>query len=313
MAGPAGRRDNRGTRSNADMHGGGLRRRGVLVNAMSVDIEDYFHVSAFTDHIDRSDWDNRPTRVVRNVELILELFRAHDVRGTFFVLGWVAERHPGLVRRIVDGGHELASHGFGHVKIHRQTPTEFRADVRATRLLLEDIGGVQVKGYRAPSFSIGADTMWAFNVLEEEGYKYSSSVYPIRHDHYGMPEAPRFAFKPLDSIDILECPVSTLPLLGRNLPCGGGGYFRLLPYATSRWAMRRVNRLDEKPCVFYFHPWEIDPDQPRVPGLSLKTRVRHYINLDRMRGRLRSVLADFAWDRMDRIFLGAGANGDGPG
>ncbi|MGH8245219.1 MAG: XrtA system polysaccharide deacetylase, partial [Gammaproteobacteria bacterium] len=262
-------------RADTEAHGqGGLLQRGGLVNAMTVDIEDYFHVSAFTDHIDRADWDNRPTRVVRNVELVLELFREHHVRGTFFVLGWVAERHPGLVRRIVDEGHELASHGFGHVKIHRQTPAEFRADVRKTRLLLEDVGGVQVRGYRAPSFSIGAGTMWAFNVLEEEGYEYSSSVYPIRHDHYGMPEAPRFAFKPLDSVDILECPVSTLSLLGRNLPCGGGGYFRLLPYAASRWAMRRVNRLDEKPCVFYFHPWEIDPDQPRVPGLPLKTRVR---------------------------------------
>lgn len=274
-----------------------------IVNAMSVDVEDYFQVQAFADRISRDDWPNLECRVERNTERVLQLFADNDCKATFFTLGWVAERYPALVRRIVDGGHELASHGFAHFRADSQTPAEFLADVSRTRALLEDIGGVKVAGYRAASFSIGAGNLWALDVLAEAGYRYSSSVYPIRHDLYGMPNAPRFAFRPNGETGILECPVSTVTVLGRNLPCGGGGYFRLLPYEFSRWLMRRVNAEDRKPCIFYFHPWEIDPAQPRQTGISLKTRLRHYTNLGRMEGRVRRVLRDFSWGRMDRVFV----------
>jgi polysaccharide deacetylase family protein (PEP-CTERM system associated) len=270
---------------------------------MTVDVEDFYHVSAFADHIDRRNWHCYPSRVESNTDAVLRMFADHDVRATFFMLGWVAERCPHLVRRIVAAGHELASHGFAHTQIHKQTPDEFRTDVRRTKRLLEDIAGVSVKGFRAPSFSITADTMWAFDILAEEGYAYSSSIYPIRHDHYGLPDAPRFAFRPREEHEILEIPVTTITAFNRNLPCGGGGYFRLLPYNISRWAMRRVGRVDGQPCIFYFHPWEIDPGQPRQRGLPLKTRFRHYTSLRRMEGRLRAVLADFEWDRVDRVFL----------
>lgn len=270
---------------------------------MSVDVEDYFQVSAFSDRIERTDWDNHAGRVERNTDAVLELFAAHGVQGTFFTLGWVARRYPALVRRIVAAGHELASHGYDHTRVSDQTAEEFRADVALTKRLLEDIGGVAVVGYRAASFSIDERTPWAATVLAEEGHRYSSSIYPIRHDHYGMPDAPRFAYRPDPAAPFLELPVSTVSVGGRNLPCGGGGYFRLLPYALSRRAMRRVNTADASPCVFYFHPWEIDPGQPRVRRLPLKTRLRHYTNLARMRGRLEAVLADFSWDRIDRIFL----------
>ncbi len=274
----------------------------ATVNAMTVDVEDYFHVSAFAGHIRRADWDSFPSRVERNTEAVLELFAKRQVRATFFVLGWVAERQPRLVRRIVEAGHELASHGFAHVRIHEQTPEDFRADVRKTKRLLEDTGGVPVRGYRAASFSIDGGTLWAFNILAEEGHAYSSSIYPIRHDLYGMPDAPRFAYRPSDGGGVLEIPVATTRLFGRNLPCGGGGYFRLLPYRLSRWSLGRVNR-EGQPAVFYFHPWEIDPDQPRQSAAPLKSRFRHYTNLGRMERRLFALLGEFAWDRMDRVFL----------
>jgi polysaccharide deacetylase family protein (PEP-CTERM system associated) len=273
------------------------------VNAMSVDVEDYFQVLAFSQQVDRDDWDAFPCRVERNIDGILGLFDRHGTKATFFTLGWVAERYPRVIRRIVDGGHELASHGFAHVGVHEQTLEQFRADVRRTRSLLEDVGGTAVKGYRAASFSISAKTPWAFDVLGEEGYVYSSSVYPVRHDIYGMPDAPRFAFRPVDDGALLEIPITTCQLLGRNLPCGGGGYFRLAPYAWSRWAMRRVNHRDRQPCMFYFHPWEIDPDQPRIARASLKSRFRHYVNLGKMRSRLERLLVDFEWNRIDRVFL----------
>ena len=274
-----------------------------LANAMTVDVEDYFQVSAMEPHIERGRWDSYPCRLERNMDQILELFDRHRARATFFTLGWVAERYPGLIRRIVEGGHELASHGCDHTRVDAQDAAQFRADVRRSKALLEDSGGVRVLGYRAASFSIGTRTPWAFEVLAEEGYGYSSSIYPIRHDHYGMPGAPRFAFRPLPGQPFLEIPVTTLSLLGQTLPCGGGGYFRLLPYPLSRWALARVNRHEGAACVFYFHPWEIDPDQPRVPGVSLKTRFRHYVNLRRMARRLEAVLGDFRWDRMDALFL----------
>ncbi|MFQ5785478.1 MAG: XrtA system polysaccharide deacetylase [Alphaproteobacteria bacterium] len=278
---------------------------------MSVDVEDYFQVSAFAGHIPRADWDAFASRVERNTDAVLGLFDEHGVCATFFTLGWVAERFPSLVRRIVEAGHELASHGYEHVRITEQDPETFREDVRRTKHLLEDVGGVAVRGYRAASFSLGAETLWAHAVLAGEGYAYSSSVYPVRHDLYGMPEAPRFAYRPRNGDGIWEIPITSLRLFKRNFPCGGGGYFRLLPYPLSRWGMRRVNRVDGQPCVFYFHPWEIDPEQPRQRTAPLKSRLRHYTNLDRMAGKLNTLLGNFAWDRIDRIFL-AGRHGDLP-
>ncbi len=277
----------------------------MITNAMTVDVEDWFQVSAFEPHIDRDDWDRLPCRVEANVDRILALFDERDVKATFFTLGWVAERFPEVIRRIVAQGHELASHGWSHVRATEQTPETFREDVSRTRALLEDLGGVPVLGYRAASYSIGRDNLWAWEVLAEAGYRYSSSVVPIRHDLYGMPEAPRFAFEAVEGA-LLEIPVTTLSVAGRKINFGGGGWFRLFPYAVTRAALRRVNEQDGKPCIFYFHPWEIDPEQPRVEGAGLKARFRHYLNLARTESRLRRLLGDFAWDRMDRIFLPSG-------
>lgn len=276
---------------------------GRRVNAMSVDVEDYFQVQALAPVVRRSDWDGLPRRVEANVHRLLALFGDAGVRATFFTLGWIAERHPALVRRIVNEGHELASHGWDHTRADAQDEAVFRADVRRTKQLLESVGGVPVMGYRAATFSIGPKNRWAFRVLAEEGYRYSSSLYPIRHDLYGDTSAPRAPFRP-EGTDLVEVPMTTVSWLGRNLPCSGGGYFRLLPYALSRAAMRRVNGREDRACVFYFHPWEVDPGQPRQTGLGAKARFRHYTNLDRMEARLRRLLADFAWDRMDRVFLG---------
>lgn len=275
---------------------------GRLINAMTVDVEDYFQVSAFERHIRREDWDRLECRVERNTERILALFDSRGVRATFFMLGWLAERYPQLVRRIVDGGHELASHGYSHVRVTQQQPGQFRGDVSRTKKLLEDISGVPVRGYRAASYSIGASNLWALDVLREVGYDYSSSIYPIHHDLYGWPAAPRFAFHHRET-GLIEIPVTTVEFFERKFPCGGGGYFRLFPYAVSRWALRRVNRHDREPCVFYFHPWEIDADQPRQTNLGLKTRFRHYLNLGRMEQRLARLLEDFRWGRMDQVFL----------
>jgi polysaccharide deacetylase family protein (PEP-CTERM system associated) len=278
---------------------------------MTVDVEDYFQVSAFEGHVARDSWERTATRVEANVERVLELFARHDVRATFFTLGWVAERHPALVRRIVDGGHELASHGWDHTRVTEQDPAAFRADVRRTRELLEDLGCVPVRGYRAPSYSINGGNLWAHEVLADEGYAYSSSIAPLKHDLYGMPEAPRFAFDTADG-RLREIPVTTVPLAGRNLNVGGGGWFRLYPYGFSRWALRRVNGRDGESAHFYFHPWEIDPGQPRIAGVGVKTRVRHYLNLGRMERRLERLLRDFAWGRMDEVFgLAPGAADQG--
>lgn len=273
-----------------------------LRNALTVDVEEHFQVLAFAGTVDRQDWARHPSRVERNTDAVLALFAEHGVQATFFTLGWVAERFPGLIRRIVASGHELGSHGFAHYRVGEQDPATFRADVRRTKRLLEDVGGTAVLGYRAASFSIGAGTLWAHDVLAEEGHLYSSSVYPIRHDLYGMPDASRVPFRVAGGA-LLEIPMTTLRLGGLNLPCSGGGYFRLLPYAYFRWAYARLNRSEQRPGIFYFHPWEIDPGQPRQPGLSAKSRFRHYLNLARMRSRLDRLLKDFAWDRMDRIFL----------
>lgn len=271
---------------------------------MTIDVEDYFQVSAFAKHISRTDWPILPCRVERNIDIILSLLNEHSVQATFFTLGWIAERYPAMVRRITDNGHELASHGYHHLRANEQTADEFRKDVGSSKALLEDISGQKIKGYRAPSFSIGAKNLWALDVLQGEGYEYSSSIYPIRHDHYGMPEAPRFGFRPSGTEGILEIPATTTPLFGRNFPAAGGGYFRLIPYPLSRWLMRRVNTVDKESCIFYFHPWEIDPGQPRQRGISLKTHFRHYINLSQMEAKIASLLSDFQWGRMDNIFLG---------
>ena len=275
---------------------------GSIRNALTVDVEDYFHVSAFEESIDRDDWDRLPCRVERNSDRLLALFSERDVRATFFVLGWVAERYPALIRRMAEAGHEVASHGYAHVRATQQTPEQFRADVSNTRRLLEDTSGQPVKGFRAASFSIGAGNLWALDVLGEAGYRYSSSIYPVRHDLYGMPQAPRFPFRH-NGTGILEIPITTVSVLGHNLPSGGGGYFRLLPYAFYRWALLRVNRRELQPGVFYCHPWEFDPDQPRQAGIGLRTRIRHYTNLSRMEARLGRLLTDFSWGRMDDVFL----------
>lgn len=272
-------------------------------NAMTVDVEDYFQVSAFAPHISRDSWDRRPCRVERNVDVVLAMLADHRAHATFFTLGWIAERYPFMVRRIVAEGHELASHGYAHLRASEQNREEFMADIGQAKEILEQIGGVRVNGYRAPSFSINHRNLWALECLYEAGYRYSSSVYPIRHDHYGMPDAPRFPFHPAGAGGVLEIPITTVYLFNRNLPAGGGGYFRLLPYLLSRWSLKRVNRMDGQPCIFYFHPWEIDPGQPRQKGVGLKTRFRHYLNLTRMESRLRSLLADFEWDRIDRTLF----------
>ena len=274
-----------------------------IKNAMTCDVEDYFQVSAFAPYIDRASWPTRECRVEANIERILALYERHGVRATFFTLGWIAERYPQMVKKIVAAGHELASHGYGHLRASDQTQAEFSNDIRSAKALLEDIGGQAVLGYRAPSFSIGHDNLWALEALHDAGYRYSSSIYPIAHDHYGMPDAPRFAFYPHGPDGLLEVPVTTVNMFGRNLPAGGGGYFRLLPYALSRWMMRKVNREDGQPALFYFHPWELDPGQPRPEGLDAKSRFRHYVNIERMESRLEQLARDFAWDRMDRIFL----------
>jgi polysaccharide deacetylase family protein (PEP-CTERM system associated) len=276
-----------------------------MVNALTIDVEDYFQVSALAPHIPRNRWDDIPTRVERNLDRLLALLDDKGAKATFFTLGWIADRHPQMIRRMVAGGHELASHGYGHLRASDQSPAEFREDIRRAKACLEDIGGVAVTGYRAPSFSIAAGNQWAFDEISAVGYRYSSSVYPVKHDHYGMPEAPRFAFNARPHLDLIEIPITTTRVWGRNLPAGGGGYFRLAPYALSRWAIRRVNRMDRQPAIFYFHPWEIDAGQPRVPGVGLKTRFRHYINLHRTEARLARLLSDFRWDRVDRVFLGA--------
>jgi len=280
-----------------------LDAAGAITNALTIDVEDYFQVSAFAGHIDRAQWDSLPCRVERNVDAILAILDGAGARATWFTLGWVADRYPALVRRIVDEGHELASHGYGHHRVGEQTPVQFAEDVQRSKRVLEDVGGTEVKGYRAPSFSIDQRTLWALDTLRDAGYRYSSSIYPIRHDHYGMPDAPRFPHYPRGEDGILELPVTTVSLFSRNWPSGGGGYFRLLPYAVSRWCVGRVNRTERQPCIFYFHPWEIDVGQPRQSGIDLKTRFRHYVNIGAMERRIRKLVRDFRWDRMDRVFL----------
>ena len=277
-----------------------MNARHPVINALTVDVEDYFQVSALAPHFPRSEWEGVPCRIERNVSRILDLFDEAGAQATFFTLGWIAERYPELIREIVRRGHELASHGYNHERASAQSPECFKADVELAKAVLEDIAGVPVRGYRAPSFSIGEDNLWAHECLAEAGYCYSSSVYPVQHDHYGMPDAPRFPYRV--DCGLIEIPVTTVRWLGRNWPAGGGGYFRLLPYSVSRWSIDKVNREDLRPAIFYFHPWEIDPGQPRVSEASPRTRFRHYVNLERTEGKLRHLLRDFEWGRVDRVF-----------
>jgi polysaccharide deacetylase family protein (PEP-CTERM system associated) len=273
----------------------------AVVNGLSVDVEDWFQVGAFEDVIGRGEWESIKTRVEDNVYRVLDLFAEADVRGTFFTLGWVAQRHPEMIRRIVAGGHEIASHGYDHARVFTFARKEFAEDIRKARAIIEDCAGVAVTGYRAPSFSIDGRTPWAFAELAEQGYAYSSSVAPVVHDHYGWPEAPRFAFRPLPWSQMIELPVTTALLGGRRVAAGGGGFFRVLPYAFSRWAIRQVNRQEGRPAVFYFHPWEVDPDQPRVPHAPMRSRLRHYTGLTKMADKLGDLVREFRWGRMDMV------------
>jgi polysaccharide deacetylase family protein (PEP-CTERM system associated) len=268
---------------------------------LTVDVEDYFQVAAFDGCIRREDWPRWPVRVEANTRRVLALFARHDVHATFFMLGWVAERFPALVRDIAAAGHEVASHGYGHERVTQLSPAQFREGIVRTKHLLEDLGGNAVNGYRAPSYSIGANTLWAYDELRDADYRYSSSIVPIRHDLYGMPDAPRFAFIARES-GLLEIPVTTVRWAGRNWPCGGGGFFRLLPYALFSRGLRRVNLREQRAGVFYFHPWEVDPRQPRVPNAPLRSRFRHYLNLAHTEARLQRLLGDFRFGRMDRVF-----------
>lgn len=271
-----------------------------LPNAMSVDVEDWFQVQAFAGTIARDSWDGLERRVEANTDRILAQFAEAGVAATFFTLGWVAERHPALIRRIVAAGHELASHGHGHELVSAIGEAAFRADIRRARRVLEDAGGVAVVGYRAPTFSINARTPWAHAVLAEEGHLYSSSVFPVKHDLYGAPDAPRGPHRPHPD-GVLELPMTTLPLGGRNLPLSGGGWFRMAPYAAFRAGLRRVNAEGMR-GLFYFHPWEVDPGQPRVAEAPLRSRFRHYVGLAGMEAKVGRLLRDFRWGRMDAVF-----------
>jgi polysaccharide deacetylase family protein (PEP-CTERM system associated) len=274
----------------------------AITNALSVDVEDWFQVGAFENVIDRSDWDGLQQRVDRNTNAVLDLFAETGVKATFFTLGWVAERQPALMRRIVAEGHEIASHGWDHQRVFTLTPDAFRADIARARLAIEDAAGVTVKGYRAPSFSIDGRTPWAHAILAEQEYVYSSSVAPIAHDHYGWPEAPRFAFRPLADAPLVELPVTIAKVAGRSMATGGG-FFRLFPGVLTHWAIAGINRDERRPVIFYFHPWEIDPDQPRVSRAPVRSKLRHYSRLGAMAGKIRGLIRQHDWDRVDAVLM----------
>ena len=272
-----------------------------LANALTVDVEDYFQVSAFETTIDRGHWDDLEHRVESNVDVILELLNKNGVEATFFTLGWLAERYPSMIRKIVESGHELANHGYGHQRVWDLTPASFKEDISKAKKILEDISGSEIKGYRAPSYSIGKRNVWALDVIAETGHTYSSSIYPGSHDQYGFPGVPRFTFKEKKT-GLIEVPITTFNLFGKLIPAAGGGFFRLYPYAVTKNIIERLNA-DNQATVFYFHPWEIDPDQPRQKNITLKTRFRHYLNLDKTESRLQRLLGDFSWGRMDDVHV----------
>jgi polysaccharide deacetylase family protein (PEP-CTERM system associated) len=268
---------------------------------MTVDVEDYFHVSAFDGVLPRSRWDRMESRVVANTERLLSLFAETSIQATFFVLGWVAERHPDLVRRIASNGHEIASHGYAHRLVYDLTPAMFREDIRRSKHLLEEAAGRQVEGYRAPSYSLTPRSLWALDILIDEGFRYDASIFPIHHDRYGIPVSARHAYVlQRAGGEIVEAPASTVQWGPFNFPVAGGGYFRILPYAWTRWGIERINRLEQRAAIFYIHPWEIDPAQPRLSG-SLLSRFRHYRNLDQTESRLRRLMADFSFATMKSV------------
>jgi polysaccharide deacetylase family protein (PEP-CTERM system associated) len=271
----------------------------MLANALSVDVEDWFQVGAFEKVIAREDWNGLEHRVEANTDAVLALFDQGGVKATFFTLGWVAERYPALIRRIAEAGHEVASHGWDHARVFTMTPEQFRTDIARTRAVLEDASGQRVTGYRAPSFSIDKRTPWAHEILAEAGYAYSSSVAPIGHDHYGWADAPRAAFRPVAGAELIELPVTTGRFLGREVTTGGG-FFRLLPGNVVHRAIRELNGAG-RPGVFYFHPWEVDPGQPRVRNAPLRSKLRHYSRLGAMAGKMRTLMAKHRWDRTDRV------------
>ena len=272
-----------------------------IVNAMSVDVEDYFHVSVFDGIVPRSAWESMESRVRANTERLLDIFDEFDVRSTFFVLAWVGERHPDLVVEIARRGHEVASHGYAHRLVYDQTRSAFRDDVKRAKAILEDACGRTVLGYRAPSYSITPRSLWALDVLIEEGYQYDSSIFPIRHDRYGIPVSDRVPYRvDRPAGTLIEVPGSTTRAGSLNLPVAGGGYFRILPYWWTRWGINRVNERESRPAVFYLHPWEIDPDQPRLKAGRLG-RFRHYRNLAHTETRLRQLLTDFRFDTMQAL------------
>lgn len=278
-----------------------MKNNQVLTNALTIDVEDYFQVSAFAPYIERTAWDAIDCRVEKNIDRIIELLEEKNTKATFFTLGWIAERFPSMIKRIVAEGHEMASHGYGHARVSDLTKEDFYQDVSRAKNILEDIGGEKILGYRAPSFSIGSENLWALEILVKTGHRYSSSIYPVKHDHYGTPDAPRFLYESYE--DLLEIPPTTVRFFERNLPASGGGYFRLFPYALSKWLLQHVNNKEKKSAVFYLHPWEIDVDQPRVQGLDMKSKFRHYINIRLTEKKLNRLLHDFKWDRMDRVFM----------
>ncbi len=277
-----------------------------MLNAMTIDVEDYFHVSAFADIVSPDTWPSLESRVCRNTDRLLEILGEADVSATFFVLGWVAERYPALVRRIHAAGHELASHSYDHGLVYQKTPESFAADLRLAKRAIEDASGVAVNGYRAPSYSVVNRSLWALDVLVDEGYAWDSSIYPIRHDRYGIAAWTRHIHKiERPGGSLWELPGSTVRHFGTNLPMGGGGYFRLLPYRWTSMGITRLNEREGQPAIFYLHPWEVDPEQPRLNASAL-SRFRHYRNLDQTERRLRRLLSDFEFGTISAV-LAAGA------
>ncbi len=270
-----------------------------MVNALTIDVEEYFQVEAFARVIAKKDWDKFVSRVIQNTEKILNLLEFFQIKATFFCLGWVAERYPELIKAIAQKGHEIASHGFSHTPIFRLTPQEFRKEVRKSKRLLEDLSDREVKGFRAPTYSVTKNTLWALKILAEEGYTYDSSIFPIRHDLYGLPEAPRFPFK-IKSLGLIEFPITTARFLGIKWPAAGGGYFRLFPYPLTKYLLKRINRKEKMPFIFYVHPWEFDPAQPRIKA-PLKSRFRHYLNLKKTEKRFKKLLFDFKFAPVEEV------------
>lgn len=271
------------------------------VNALTIDVEEYFQVSAFEAVIKRDDWGQWQSRVVYATEMLLDLLDEHSTKATFFTLGYIAQQHPQLIRQIVDRGHELGCHGLQHVRVVNQNAREFRQDIDLAKNILEDCAGCEVRGYRAASFSINRNNFWAFTEIQNAGFEYSSSVYPVKHDLYGIPDAPRSPFKPVPELDLLEIPVSTVRVWGRNIPAGGGGYFRFFPYFLTEKLIRAVNA-EGLNANMYFHPWEFDPAQPRPQGINAKTRFRHYVNQGRSLNRLGRLLRAFSWGSMHDVY-----------